>query len=44
MQKTGVVRPVIFPDKRDVAVFIILNNLRTARISRDDYFHALGQL
>ena len=39
MQKAGVCRPVIFPDKRDV-----LNCLRTAGITREDYLHALDEI
>ncbi|MBF0464708.1 MAG: type II toxin-antitoxin system HicA family toxin [Nitrospirae bacterium] len=42
--KTGVVRPVVIPNRKDVPVFIIKNNLRTAGISRDEYFRLLTEL
>lgn len=44
MQKPGVSRPLIIQDKRDVPVFAILCNLRTAGISRDEYLHTLENL
>jgi hypothetical protein len=44
MQKPGVIRPIVFSDKREVPVFVILNNLRTGKISREDYLHALAQV
>jgi len=39
--KDGVVRPIIIPDWPEVPVFIIKNNLRSAGISREDYFKLL---
>jgi predicted RNA binding protein YcfA (HicA-like mRNA interferase family) len=39
--KEGVSRPVVIPDYDEVPVFIIRNNLRTAGISRDEYFQLL---
>jgi predicted RNA binding protein YcfA (HicA-like mRNA interferase family) len=39
--KNGVPRPVVIPDWKEVPVFIIKNNLRTAGISRDEYFRLL---
>ena len=36
--KSGVKRPVIIPMYDDVPVFIILNNLRSAGLTREDYF------
>lgn len=39
--KPGVSRPIVIPCYRAVPVFIILNNLRTAGISREDYFSLL---
>ena len=42
--KTGIPRPVIIPAYDEVPVFIIRNNLKTAGISRDDYFRLLEQL
>ena len=41
--KVGVGRPVIIPTYREVPVFIIRNNLKTAGLSRDDYFRLLEQ-
>jgi predicted RNA binding protein YcfA (HicA-like mRNA interferase family) len=42
--KPGVARPVVIPDWDEVPVFIIKNNLRTAGISRDEYFALLEQV
>lgn len=39
--KPGVARPIVIPSYHAVPVFIILNNLRTAGISRDEYFALL---
>ncbi|HEX3627991.1 MAG TPA: type II toxin-antitoxin system HicA family toxin [Verrucomicrobiae bacterium] len=39
--KQGVARPVVIPAYSDVPVFIIRNNLKTAGISRDEYFDLL---
>jgi predicted RNA binding protein YcfA (HicA-like mRNA interferase family) len=39
--KPGVVRPVVIPAWKEVPVFIIKNNIRTAGISRDEYFELL---
>jgi predicted RNA binding protein YcfA (HicA-like mRNA interferase family) len=36
--KKGVLRPVVIPDWKEVPVFIIKNNLRTAGINREEYF------
>ncbi|MBI3468538.1 MAG: type II toxin-antitoxin system HicA family toxin [Planctomycetes bacterium] len=41
--KEGVARPVVIPDYDEVPVFIIRNNLRTAGISREEYFQLLKQ-
>jgi predicted RNA binding protein YcfA (HicA-like mRNA interferase family) len=41
--KPGVARPVVIPTYREVPVFTIRNNLKTAGISRDDYFRLLEQ-
>jgi predicted RNA binding protein YcfA (HicA-like mRNA interferase family) len=40
--KTGVSRPIVIPDWKEVPVFIIKNNLRSAGLSRDDYFKLLN--
>jgi predicted RNA binding protein YcfA (HicA-like mRNA interferase family) len=42
--KPGVIRPVVIPTYDEVPVFIIRNNLRTAGLSRDDYFKLLGEI
>lgn len=39
--KPGISRPIVIPCYRAVPVFIILNNLRTAGISRNEYFRLL---
>ncbi|HZX35058.1 MAG TPA: type II toxin-antitoxin system HicA family toxin [Thermodesulfobacteriota bacterium] len=39
--KAGAIRPVVIPDWKEVPVFIIKNNLRTAGISREEYFSLL---
>lgn len=44
MRKQGTIRPLIIPDKREVPVFIIINNLRSAGISREKYFAILKKL
>ncbi len=41
LTKQGIARPVVIPDWNEVPVFIIKNNIRTAGISRDDYFALL---
>lgn len=40
--KTGVARPVVIPTREAVAVSIIRTNLKTAGISRDEYFRLLA--
>jgi predicted RNA binding protein YcfA (HicA-like mRNA interferase family) len=42
--KAGATRPVIIPAYKEVPVFIIRNNLKTAGLSRDDYFRLLAQV
>jgi predicted RNA binding protein YcfA (HicA-like mRNA interferase family) len=42
--KPGIARPVVIPEWPEVPVFIIKNNLRTANISRDEYFKLLSKL
>jgi predicted RNA binding protein YcfA (HicA-like mRNA interferase family) len=41
--KAGVLRPVVIPTYVDVPVSIIRNNLKTAGISRAEYFPLLQQ-
>jgi hypothetical protein len=42
--KAGRARPVVILDWDEVPVFIIKNNLRTAGLSRDEYFALLEQV
>ena len=42
--KVGIARPVVIPGWDEVPVFIIKNNLRTAGLSRDEYFTLLSQV
>lgn len=44
MKKTGFYRRIVIPKIKEVPVFIILNNLRTARISRERYFDLLKKI
>jgi len=39
--KAGISRPIVIPTYAEVPVAIIRNNLRTAGISRDEYFRLL---
>jgi len=41
--KPGIARPVVIPTYKEVPVFIIRNNLKTAGLSRDEYFALLNQ-
>ena len=41
--KPGIARPVVIPNWNPVPVFIIKNNLRTAGISREEYFRLLDK-
>lgn len=42
--KSGTSRPVVIPDWPEVPVFIIKNNIRTAGISREEYFSLLEEV
>ena len=42
--KDGVARPIVIPDWREVPVFIIKNNLRSANMSREEYFTLLAEV
>ncbi|HEX3128043.1 MAG TPA: type II toxin-antitoxin system HicA family toxin [Thermoanaerobaculia bacterium] len=42
--KPGIARPVVIPTYDEVPVAIIRNNLRTAGISRDEYFELLDEV
>lgn len=39
--KPGHVRPVVIPKVKEVQTFIILNNLKTAKIPREEYLKLL---
>lgn len=39
--KKGILRPIVIPTYKEVDVMIIMSNLRSAQISRDDYFKYL---
>ena len=39
--KDGILRPVVIPTYDEVPVFVIRSNLKTAGISRDEYFELL---
>ena len=41
--KEGIARPVVIPTYREIPVFIIRNNLKTASISREDYLRLLDE-
>ena len=42
--KDGVLRPIVIPDWREIPVFIIKNNLRSANIGREEYFTLLAEV
>ena len=42
--KEGIARPVVIPNWKEVPVFVIKNNLRTAGITREEYFYLLKKL
>ena len=41
--KAGIARPVVIPKYKEVPEFIILNNLKTAGISRKEYLKLLSK-
>mgnify|MGYP001240559445 CR=1 FL=1 len=41
--KPGAIRPIVIPAYDEVPVVIIRNNLKTAGISRDDYFRLIEE-
>jgi len=42
--KPGILRPIVIPTYAEVPVAIIRNNLKTAGISREEYFVLLDQV
>ncbi|MDP2668970.1 MAG: type II toxin-antitoxin system HicA family toxin [bacterium] len=43
-QREDLKRPVIFPEDREIPVFIIRNNLRTLGISHNEYLSILEKI
>ena len=43
MSKPGITRPIIIPKYDEVDVDIIKANLRTAQLSREEYFALIGR-
>lgn len=43
-QKEGILRPVIIPKYKHIPEFIILKNLKTAGISREEYLELLKKI
>ena len=41
--KQGVIRPIVIPTYKEIDVRIIKSNLKTAQMSRDDYFKYLQE-
>jgi len=39
--KRGFLRPIVIPKYKTIPIFIIKNNLRTAKISNEKYFKLL---
>jgi len=42
--KKAIIRPIIIPDWDEIPVFIIKNNLRSASLTRDEYFKLLDKI
>ena len=42
--KPGLARPIVIPTYHEIPVSIIRNNLKTAGISRDEYFSLLEEV
>jgi predicted RNA binding protein YcfA (HicA-like mRNA interferase family) len=42
--KPGILRPVVIPTYDEISVSIISNNLKTAGISREEYFRLLAEI
>jgi predicted RNA binding protein YcfA (HicA-like mRNA interferase family) len=43
-KKPGLLRPVIIPRERDLPTFIILNNLRTLGVSKEEFVDIIKDL
>ena len=44
LKKTGFIRRIVIPKKKDIPIFIILNNLRSVKNPRDTYFDLLNKV
>lgn len=44
LKKSGAIRRLVVPKYKNIPVFIIENNLKTARISRQRYFELLQKV
>ena len=42
--KPGILRPIVIPKYRGIPEFIILNNLKTAKITRKEYLELLKKV
>ena len=42
--KKGILRPVVIPTYEEIPVSVIRNNLRTAGITREEYFRLLERI
>jgi predicted RNA binding protein YcfA (HicA-like mRNA interferase family) len=42
--KDGFIRPIVIPKYKSIPTFIIKNNLRTAKISNEEYFELLKKV
>lgn len=42
--KPGILRPVVIPTYKEIPVVIVRNNLKTARITREEYFRLLDEV
>jgi predicted RNA binding protein YcfA (HicA-like mRNA interferase family) len=42
--KKGILRPVVIPKHEEIPVSVIRNNLRTAGITREEYFRLLERI
>lgn len=42
--KPGIARPIVIPTYTEIPVSLIRNNLKTAGLSRDEYFSLLEQV
>lgn len=41
--KKGCIRPVVIPKYKTIPVFIIKNNLRTAKVTNEEYFKIINK-